>query len=72
MCLHLLGHALEDIYVLVPFLELELDFLITPDGDDIPHLPVLLVVCQGLAGEGGWGKVIPGPRWCLWGLGMHW
>lgn len=68
--LYVLGDVFEDIPVVVPFQELGIDFLLAPDDNEIPHLPIVPFVCLGLAGGEGLGGAIHGSQQCPWGLGI--
>lgn len=43
-CSHMLDNALEQVPVVVSSVELVLGFILTPDGDEIPHLLITTVV----------------------------
>lgn len=56
--LHLLSDVLENISVMVPVLELALDFFLVPDGYEISYLPIFPVMYLGLASGLGWDRVV--------------
>lgn len=69
--LHLLCNMLEDISDSMPYLELVLDVLLTPDSDEILCFPKLTLAFLGLAGDNGWAGFVHGSWTCLRGLGVH-